>query len=199
MSHYFDDAPAVPSAPATVEVVVPGARFTMDTDHGVFSYGHLDAGTEVLLRRAPAPPQNGRLLDLGCGSGAIALTLATRSPEATVWAIDVNARARSLCAANASTNGLTNVRVAEPTGVPADVRFDAIWSNPPIHAGKQVLHELLRAWLPCLQPDGHAVLVVHKHLGSDSLHRWLEHHGWRVARAASAKGYRVLDVASRAE
>jgi len=194
MSHYFDDAPVVPSAPSTIVVDVPGAHFTLATDRGVFSHRRLDPGTEVLLRRAPALPSHGCLLDLGCGSGAIALTLATRSPEATVWAIDVNERARDLCKANATTNGLTNVRVVEPTEVPADVRFDGIWSNPPIHAGKQVLHELLRVWLPRLQPDGYAVLVVHKHLGSDSLQQWLERGGWSAARLTSSKGYRILDV-----
>jgi 16S rRNA (guanine1207-N2)-methyltransferase len=102
MSHYFDESPAAASAAATVAVSVPGARFSMRTDRGVFSHQRLDRGTEVLLREAPPPPPTGALLDLGCGAGAIALTLALRSPAATVWAVDVNDRARALCAANAA-------------------------------------------------------------------------------------------------
>ena len=194
MSHYFDDAPAVPSAPASVTVAVPGARFTMRTDRGVFSHGRLDAGTDVLLRRALAPRPDGRLLDLGCGAGPIALALAICSPGADVWAVDVNERARSLCAANGAANGIDNLRVAAPGDVPEDVRFDEIWSNPPIHAGKRALHDLLDVWLPHLTPGGHALLVVHKHLGADSLQRWLGTQRWCAERVTSARGYRVLRV-----
>ena len=81
--------------------------------------------------------------------------------------------------------------------MPADVRFDLIWSNPPIRIGKPALHELLTTWLDRLTPDGRAVLVVHKHLGSDSLHRWLTDQGWPTSRLTSAKGYRLLDVHPR--
>ena len=106
------------------------------------------------------------------------MALARRAPGVAVWAVDVNERARALCAANAAANGLTNVVVAAPDEVPADVRFDVIWSNPPIRIGKPALHELLTSWLDRLTPTGRAVLVVHKHLGSDSLHRWLVDQGW---------------------
>ena len=85
----------------------------------------------------------------------------------------MNERRRALCAANAAANGITNVVVRAPDEVPADVRFDAIWSNPPIRIGKPALHELLTTWLGRLTPDGRAALVVQKHLGSDSLQRWL--------------------------
>ena len=154
-------------------------------------------GTALLLRTAPAPPPAGVALDLGCGAGAIALALARRAPAPTVWAVDVNERARALCAANAAANGLTNVVVAAPDEVPADVRFDVIWSNPPIRIGKAALHELLPTWLDRLTPTGRAVLVVQKHLGSDSLQRWLTEQGWPTTRLASAKGYRLLDVHPR--
>ena len=64
-----------------------------------------------------------------------------------------------------------------PDGVPADIRFAGIWSNPPIRIGKPALHDLLRSWLDRLDDDAHAWLVVQKHLGSDSLARWLEEIG----------------------
>ena len=197
MPHYFDESPAAGSAEATVHVELPDTSFMLRTDRGVFSHGRLDAGTALLLRAAPPPPPTGVALDLGCGAGPIAVALAGRAPGAEVWAVDVNERARALCAANAASNGRENIVVAAPDDVPADVRFDVIWSNPPIRIGKAALHELLAGWLDRLTPAGRAVLVVQKHLGADSLQRWLIEHGWPTVRLASAKGYRLLEVHPR--
>lgn len=194
--HYFSERPGVASAPDEVELALPDVHLRLATDRGVFSHGRVDAGTKLLLLKVPAPPPTGDLLDLGCGAGAIALTLAHRSQKATVWAVDVNERARALCAANASANGLGNVRIAAPDEVPADVRFATIWSNPPIRIGKAALHDLLLRWLGRLTPDGAAHLVVHKHLGADSLQRWLTDHGHGTVRTASSAGYRILRVSA---
>ena len=143
---------------------------------------------------APALPTSGHVLDLGCGAGPIAMTMARRSPESSVWAVDVNERARQLTRDNASALGLTNVTVASPDEVPDSVIFDVIWSNPPIKVGKQELHDLLNRWLARLSPDGYAVLVVNKNLGSDSLAKWLTELGWTVKRISSRQGFRVLTV-----
>jgi 16S rRNA (guanine1207-N2)-methyltransferase len=194
VQHYFSSSPDVASQPGTVRLDLPDLSLRLQADRGVFSAGRVDPGTKVLLLEAPPPPPTGNLLDLGCGYGPIALTLASRAPGATVWAVDVNERALALTEANARVAGLTNVRVAAPDAVPPDVRFDALWSNPPVRVGKSVLHDLLARWLHRLTDDGRATLVVQKHLGSDSLHRWLEEQGWLVTRRASRMGYRVLDV-----
>jgi 16S rRNA (guanine1207-N2)-methyltransferase len=199
MSHYFDEVPGAASAESVVTVELPDTSFELRTDRGVFSHGRLDAGTAMLLRKAPAPPARGDLLDLGCGTGAIALTMARRAPTARVWAVDVNERARALCGANAAANRIDNVVVRAPNEVPVDVRFDAIWSNPPIRIGKDALHELLASWLGRLTADGRALLVVQKNLGSDSLQRWLIFQGWPTTRLASARGYRLLDIRPRSD
>ena len=196
-SHYFNDVPDVPSARRRISVDLPDSSFEMETDTGVFSHGRLDAGTKVLLMEAPALPLAGDLLDLGCGAGPIALTMARRSPGSRVWAVDVNSRARELTAHNARTLSLSNVTVAAPDDVPDDVRFDVIWSNPPIKVGKDELHSLLLRWLPRLAPDGRAVLVVNKNLGSDSLQKWLRERGYTVDRIASRQGYRILMVTNQ--
>ena len=96
--------------------------------------------------------------------------------------------------ANAEANGLTNITVAAPDAVPDHVRFAALWSNPPIRIGKPALHALLLQWLDRLTPDGVAALVVQKHLGADSLVRWLAEQGWPTTRRGSRQGYRILDV-----
>jgi len=192
--HYFDDDPDAPSSPVLVDVTLPDTAFVMETDRGVFSHGHLDTATSMLLRADLPIAASGDLLDLGCGAGPIALTMARRSPDATVWALDVNSRARELCRRNAERNALTNVRVVAPDDVPHDVRFATIWSNPPIRIGKSALHELLGTWLARLDVDASASLVVQKHLGADSLQRWLIGLGYRCDRVGSKAGFRLLTV-----
>jgi 16S rRNA (guanine1207-N2)-methyltransferase len=192
-SHYFED-PTVASDPVIVDVTLPDIAFTMETDTGVFSRGHLDAGTSLLLRSDAPLASTGDLLDLGAGTGPIALTMARRSPNAMVWAVDVNSRARKLCERNAKRNKLTNIRVAHPDEVPADLRFATIWSNPPIRIGKPALRALLLEWLARLTDDGTACLVVQKHLGADSLQNWLTVEGHPAERVASKSGFRLLAI-----
>lgn len=191
-SHYFDEEPTTESSPRDVTLLLPDVQFSLRTDRGVFGYDRIDPGTKLLLLRAPSPAGEGDLLDIGCGTGAIALTMAARAPGSTVWAIDVNERARDLCRGNAERNGLGNVRVCAPDEVPDDVSFATIWSNPAIRIGKAALHDMLLRWLGRLTDGGSALLVVHKHLGSDSLQTWLTAQGLSTERLASSSGYRIL-------
>ena len=198
MGQYFDASPTAASRPRTVELVLPDVRVSLQTDSGVFSPGGIDAGTKLLLLEAPRP-SGSSLLDLGCGYGPVAITLALRAPSSVVWAVDVNERARSLTVANAAACGVGDrVRVVAPESVPDDVRFDGIWSNPPIRVGKPALHSMLATWLARLTPEGRAWLVVQKHLGSDSLQRWLGSSGFSAERLVSRAGYRILEVAREA-
>ncbi len=190
--HYFSSDGADYSA-EVIRVPLAGSERELEAPRGVFSSDGLDTGTSVLLRVAPEAPTVGNLLDIGCGWGPITLDLALSSPEATVWAVDVNPLALEATARNARRLSLPNVRTALPEDVPADVRFDAIWSNPPIRIGKSALHVLLDTWLDRLTPEGEAWLVVQKHLGSDSLQRWLdERPGFWAERAESKKNFRIL-------
>ncbi|GIJ80476.1 class I SAM-dependent methyltransferase [Micromonospora phaseoli] len=195
--HYFTVEPNAPAHAREVQFTIAGRDYTLASAAGVFSATRLDLGTAVLLRKAelPAPTTTGTLLDLGCGFGPITSVLATVAPAATVWAVDVNERARELTAANAARLGATGrVHVAAPEDVPGDIGFTQIWSNPPIRVGKDELHQMLLRWLPRLSPDGIAWLVAARHLGGDSLQRWLVDQGWQVGRHASQKGFRVLRV-----
>jgi 16S rRNA (guanine1207-N2)-methyltransferase len=162
----------------------------------VFAVGRLDRGTAVLFREAAPPAAPGVFLDLGCGYGVIACALAIAVPGAEVWAIDVNERALRLCQDNAASLGVgERVHAVTAEQLPVDVRFDEIWSNPPIHIGKPALHELLTSWLARLTPNGRAVLVVGKNLGADSLQRWVNERGeLNCVRIGSAKGFRVLEI-----
>lgn len=189
MSHYFTNDPS-PMITREITATVFGRELVFTTANGVFSGTRLDLGTSVLLRTV-APPEQGRVLDLGCGFGPIAVGIAAASPGVQVDAVDVNERALALTRMNAE-----RARVADrvQTFSPEDAVYDEIWSNPPIRIGKKALHELLLTWLPRLKPDGVAYLVVSKNLGADSLATWLIEQGWPTEKLASAKGFRVLKV-----
>jgi 16S rRNA (guanine1207-N2)-methyltransferase len=191
--HYFSASPRSNSKTRTIRVHLAGRDVDLVTAGGVFSPEHLDQGTAVLLATVPTPPATGHLLDLGSGWGPIALSLALQAPDATVWAVDVNERALELVRANAARLGISNVNAVTPADVPTDIRFATIWSNPPIRVGKQELHALLSMWLPRLDEDATAWLVVAKHLGAESLQTWLaDELGLDVERAETSKGFRVL-------
>jgi len=199
--HYFTAQPASPGELRTISVRLAGHDGTVETAGGIFSPAHIDLGTTVLLRHVPAPPP-GNLLDLGCGWGPLALTAALQGADTTVWALDVNERSLDLMARNAALWRVEErVRAVLPADVPEDLRFDAIWSNPPIRIGKPELHALLARWIPRLNPGACAYLVVQRNLGADSLANWIKDQTddagvpWgTVAKVGSAKGFRVFSV-----
>ena len=191
MSHYCT-TPDEPMRTHEFTATVFGTDMTFTAAPGVFSGNRLDLGTSVLLREVE-PPTSGRVLDVGCGVGTIAVGLAVASPGIVVDAIDVNGRAVELTNLNAERHGVADrVRACFPDEIDGDVAYDEIWSNPPIRIGKAALHDLLLTWLPRLTVDGSAYLVVGKNHGGDSLQRWLEGQGFPTERIASAKGFRVL-------
>jgi len=202
--HYFTAQPASAAERRDLRVRLAGRELIVATAPGIFCPDRVDIGTAVLLKEAPVPPPTGNLLDLGSGWGPIALSLGLLSPEATIWAVDVNQRALALSRSNAKTLGISSFHALTPDEVPVDIRFDAIWSNPPIRVGKPALHEMLMTWLPRLAPGGTAYLVVQKNLGADSLQRWLtteleasEPGAFAVGRHATAGGFRVLSTHRR--
>lgn len=195
---YFEVEPAVASRPRVVSLRLGSLELELQADRGVFGSKGVDLGTLTLLREAPTPPAKGEILDLGCGYGPIAITLARRSPDARVWAVDINERALELTRLNAAAAQAGNVVVGRPDEVPADMRFEAIYSNPPVRVGKAPLHQLLMTWLPRLRPGAPAYFVVQRNLGSDSLAKWLGKQGLQVERLKSKKGYRILEVKTAA-
>lgn len=199
MSHYFE-TPTGDERRRQVRMRFWDTDWEFTTAAGVFSADGLDLGTAVLLRESAPPVGAGRLLDLGCGYGVLAIALATACPDAEVDAVDVNLRALELCAVNARALGVGDrVHPLLPEQADPAIRYDEIWSNPPIRIGKAALHELLLTWLPRLAPGGTDRLVVAKNLGADSLQAWLSGRGYRCERVASAKGFRVLAVTANAD
>jgi 16S rRNA (guanine1207-N2)-methyltransferase len=195
--HYFSASPESAARPRQIRVTLAGRTLEVTTAAGVFSPDGVDRGTAALLRAVPVPAPDGDLLDVGCGWGPLAVTMALQSPEARVWGVDVNERVLDLARANAEAAGASNVTVGLPDDVPADLRFRTIWSNPPIRVGKDELHAILARWVPRLEVGGDAWLVVSKDLGGDTLQRWLRDtlpEGFSVERATTDKGFRVIRV-----
>jgi 16S rRNA (guanine1207-N2)-methyltransferase len=202
--HYFSADPSVPFAREPFSCEAWGQRLDLVSGAGVYSRGRLDPGTAVLFRETE-PPAPGHVLDLGTGYGVIGLAVAAAwrrdgvppGGASGVTGVEVNQRAVLLANLNAASLGLADRYLAcDPDMVPATVRFDEIWSNPPIRIGKQALHALLLEWFARLRPGGRAVMVVGKNLGGDSLQAWLTDQGHPTTRLASAKGFRVLESRS---
>lgn len=194
--HYFSASPDSPSTLREITYQVADREFAVQAASGTFSASKLDPGTSILLSKFDEFPDSGNVLDLGCGWGPISLAIATLSPETTLWALDVNARSMELASKNAEKLGLSNIKIVTAEQVPQDLKFDAIWSNPPIRIGKTALHELLRTWLPRLESGGRAMLVVQKQLGADSLLSWIqtEFPELTASRFSTDKGFRVLEI-----
>ena len=194
--HYFSASPDKPATLREITYEVAGRKFAVQAASGTFSASKLDPGTSILLSKFEEFPESGNVLDLGCGWGPISLAIAAFSPETKVWALDVNQRSMELARNNATKLGLTIINVVTADEVREDLKFDAIWSNPPIRIGKAALHELLRSWLPRLESGGRAMLVVQKQLGADSLLAWIqaEFPDLTASRFSTDKGFRVLEI-----
>ncbi|MFU0543089.1 class I SAM-dependent methyltransferase [Gardnerella vaginalis] len=197
---YFSANPNSLDLRRTLHVDLRGHEVSVQVSNGVFSSSKLDLGTAVLLKHAPQPPENGRFFDIGCGWGAISLALGFESPNAQIYAVDVNERALELTDINAKNAGLNNIHtyLVEDALKEDELKdIDLIWSNPPIRVGKDILHNILLTWLPRLKVGGAAYLVVQKNLGSDSLIPWLSENlgeDFSVEKYASSKGYRIIEV-----
>nr|WP_223875434.1 methyltransferase [Nanchangia anserum] len=178
-----------------MHVTLAGRTLDLVGADGVFSASGLDKATAVFLDAVPTPP-SGRVLDLGCGWGPIAISAALRQPDAHVWAVDVTARALDLTRDNARRAGVDievwDAAEACERARTEGIRFDAIWSNPPVRIGKDELRTLLTTWFSLLTPDGIAYFVMGRHLGADSMAAWLTEQGFPTQRIASKRGFRVL-------
>ncbi len=171
--HYYTRIPASESRPVSCEYIYRGIPLTFQTDAGVFSRGEVDTGTDLLLNALPEE-MRGDILDLGCGWGVIGICVARKWPEARVTLADINQRALALSRENAKRNR-ADVVCAESDGMAAfeGRQFDAVITNPPIRAGKQVIYRMFADAAKCLKPGGALYLVIRKQQGAESCMKYL--------------------------
>ena len=190
--HYYTRNPASESRPVDCEYVYRGIPLAFRTDAGVFSKGEVDDGTDLLLKSLPEE-MAGDILDLGCGWGVIGICVARRWPDTRVTMADVNLRALELARGNAERNR-AEVHCLESDGMEAlkGSRFDAVITNPPIRAGKQVIYRMFADAEECLRPGGSLILVIRKQQGAESCLRYLQTLFPKVEKTAKSGGFWVL-------
>ena len=190
--HYYTRDPQSASRPAECEWTYRGIDLRFTTDAGVFSRGEVDTGTKVLLEALPEE-MGGEILDLGCGWGVIGISIARKWPEAKVTMADVNTRALELSRENAKRNR-AEVICAESDGMAAfeGKAFDAVVTNPPIRAGKQVIYKMFADAAKCLKPGGALYLVIRKQQGAESCVKYLQTIYGSVEKLDKSGGFWVL-------
>ena len=190
--HYYTRTPQSASRPAECSFTYRGIDLVFETDAGVFSRGEVDTGTRLLLEALPEE-MHGEILDLGCGWGVIGISIARKWPGTQVTMADVNTRALDLSRKNAERNR-AEVICAESDGMEAlaDRNFDAVVTNPPIRAGKQVIYKMFADAAQRLKPGGALYLVIRKQQAAESCIRYLETIYAKVEKLDKSGGFWVL-------
>jgi 16S rRNA (guanine1207-N2)-methyltransferase len=191
---YFAERPRSASDRRELRFLYRGLMLTVRVDRGVFASTALDPGTALLIESLD-PGRADRILDLGCGWGPIGLAAARAAPEGHVVLTDVNRRAALLARGNLRRNNVTNaeVRIGASFAPVAHERFDLIATNPPYHAGRELILEWLAEVPDHLAPGGRLLLVGKGSQGILFYQRWLEERA-HVEVVNRGGGYRVLEV-----
>jgi 16S rRNA (guanine1207-N2)-methyltransferase len=194
--HYFSERPKVASHRRELHFLYRGTRLTFVVDRGVFASTSIDPGTSLLIETLDPVPTD-RILDLGCGWGAIGVAAARAAPHGHVVLTDVNRRAALLARANLRRNRIENaeVRIGSGFAPVADEKFELIATNPPYHAGRELVLTLLKEAPGHLASNGRLLLVGKGSQGIRFYQRWLSEH-WApdVEVRARGGGYRVLEA-----
>ncbi|WP_409296457.1 class I SAM-dependent methyltransferase [Peribacillus sp. SCS-26] len=193
--HYFTHNPNAESNPKTWTFTLRGREFRFKTDAGVFSKNEVDFGSRLLIEAfVPNEDVKGRLLDAGCGYGPIGLTVAPDVEDAVVHMIDVNERALMLAKENAALNKIGNVEIYQSDrllGV-KETGFASILTNPPIRAGKRIVHDILEQSFEKLADKGELWVVIQKKQGAPSAMDKMEELFGNVETVDKKKGYYIL-------
>lgn len=192
--HYYSKTQQVDSSPRTWNYTLREFPFRFKTDNGVFSKGEVDFGSKLLIETFEQPDVDWNILDIGCGYGPIGLTAAKLMPERTVHMVDVNERALGLAKENAELNGIKNVQIYESDRLENTKgnMFAAILTNPPIRAGKKIVHDIFEQSFDALISGGELWVVIQKKQGAPSAIDKLTELFGEVETAEKKKGYFIL-------
>lgn len=193
-NHYYSKNPEVESNPVYWDFSLRDYTFRFKTDRGVFSKREVDYGSRLLIETFDLDKKEGKILDVGCGYGPIGLSLAKSFPDSYVHMVDVNQRALDLAKENAKLNQLGNVKIYESDRLlqVEENGFDAILTNPPIRAGKQIVHDIFEQSYEHLADFGELWIVIQKKQGAPSAIEKLETLFGQVDVVEKKKGYFII-------
>lgn len=193
-NHYYDPKPEMAHDYHWLKEKIAGVSLQFKTDAGVFSKKGVDYGSRLLIESMMLP-QGGSILDVGCGYGPIGLFAAKIAPQCQITMVDINERAIALARENAKLNKLeSQVEIIESNLYAAVMgrKFDMILSNPPIRAGKQIVHQILEQGYHLLNPAGSLWVVIQKKQGAPSAKKKLEQVFQIVEEVNRSKGYYIF-------
>jgi len=192
--HYFSQEPQSTSSPKTWRYELKGKVYTFMSDVGVFSKNEVDYGSHLLIEQFQPPTIDGDFLDLGCGYGPIGIVIADCNRERHVVMADVNERAVALAKKNTIQNNVNNVTCIQSDRFSAikEREFAAVLTNPPIRAGKEIVHKMFEESYASLCDEGELWVVIQKKQGAPSAKKKLEELFGEVELVARKKGYFIL-------
>ena len=195
-NHYYTKNPESISQQKHWTYRLKGNTLSFTSDNGVFSKNTVDFGSELLVESYDIPEQfqKASLLDIGCGYGTMGLAYGKAYPELSIEMIDVNERALVLAQENAKKNGIHNVDIHESNLYDSvkKSQYEIIISNPPIRAGKIVVHTILEKAYDYLAENGQLVIVIQKKQGAPSAQKKMEEVFGNCERIQWNKGYWIL-------
>ena len=170
-----------------------GKEIFFFSDNGVFSKNKIDFGSNLLLKSLKIN-EGDNILDVGCGYGTIGVTVALMNPKSKVTMIDVNERAIKLTKMAIEANNIQNAQCfISNMYEKIDCQFNLIITNPPIRAGKIIVHSILKDALDHLKEDGRIIAVIQKKQGAPSAIKMMEECYKKVSIINSDKGYLIIE------
>ncbi len=200
MPQYFDNIPELPSEKRRLSLTIFDKTFTFISDNGVFSKNQVDVGSCALLKVVLSTPLEGKILDLGCGYGAIGLTLAHFYPQATFVLADINDRALALANENKKQLHLENVTILQ-SNIYENINdlFRTIVINPPIRAGKKVIYAMFEGAFAHLEDGGSLFIVIRKSHGAPSASQFIKSVFGNCSLLKKEKGYYIYEAKKQKE
>jgi 16S rRNA (guanine1207-N2)-methyltransferase len=191
--HYFSNKPSADHNVRMIRQKLRGFDLQFWTDAGVFSKGGIDFGSSLMIETMDIP-DGAKVLDMGCGYGPIGIAASKLAPQGSVLMVDINERAVELARKNLLVNGIQNaeVRVSDLFSEVYESDFDRILTNPPIRAGKSVVHAIFSGAAQRLSENGQLWVVIQKKQGAPSARKKLEGLFEEVEDRAKDAGYRIF-------
>ncbi|NWG10934.1 class I SAM-dependent methyltransferase [Candidatus Bathyarchaeota archaeon] len=196
--HYFVAQPKSEMRLGTIHTYFGGKSFRFLTASGVFSKTRIDLGTRLLIE-SMILPEKGSVLDVGCGYGAVGITVAASNPDLHVMMVDVNERAVWLAKQNAKINCVHNVEIKrgclyEPV---KGLTFDCVLSNPPVSAGMQTVKAIICEAPERMASNATLQMVLRSKIAGKRMKAIFEERFGNFDILSRESGYRVLFAQKR--